>query len=217
MMYLPAAVMGRWFYLYLILNLYCRKIVGFEVHASDDSEHVVNLLRRTALVESLHTLNYMPVLHGENGATLKATTMLAMMRWLGLRASYSRPRVSDHNASVAAMFRTAKYLPQFPTKGFSDLEHAREWASSVVHWYNHDHRHSGVRYVSPAQRHAGEDRNVLQVRHALYQQARGEGPRRWARHTRNWTPITVATLNPERDAVISAATADNVHKTRSAA
>ena len=95
MTYLPATVMGRWFYLYLILDLYSRKIVGFEVHESDDSTHAVNLLRRTALAEGLHTLDYKPVLHGDNGATLKATTVLAMMHWLGLKASYSRPRVSD--------------------------------------------------------------------------------------------------------------------------
>ena len=84
-----------------------------------------------------------------------------------------------------------------------------------MQWYNHDHRHSGIRYVSPAQRHAGDDRNVLQARHALYQQARAQNPQRSARHTRNWNPITVVTLNPERDAVIRATT-ENVHKTRSA-
>ncbi len=176
----------------------------------------MNLLRRTALAEDLHTLDYKPVLHWDNGSTLKATTVLAMMHWLGLRASYSRPRVSDDNAFVEALFRTAKYRPQLPTKGFADLEQAREWASSFVQWYNHDHRRSAIRYVSPAQRHAGEDRDVLRARHALYQRARAENPRRWARHTRNWNPITVVTLNPERDTVIKAAT-ENLHNSRTAA
>lgn len=117
---------------------------------------------------------------------------------------------------MEALFRTAKYRPQFPTKGFSDLEYARQWASSFVHWYNHDHRHSGIRYVSPAQRHAGEDRNVLQARHVLYQQARAQNPRRWTRHTRNWNPIAAVTLNPKRDAVIKAAT-ENLHNAKFAA
>ena len=98
----------------------------------------------------------------------------------------------------------------------TDLEQAREWVSSFGQWYNHDHRHSAIRYVSPAQRHAGEDRVVLQARDALYQQARAENPRRWARHTRNWNPITVVTLNPERDTVIKAAT-ENLHNSRTAA
>ena len=216
MTYLPATVTGRWFFLYLILDLFSRKIVGFEVHETDDSEHAVNLLRRTALAEDLHTLDYKPVLHGDNGSTLKATTVLAMMNWLGLRASYSRPRVSDDNSFVEALFRTAKYRPQFPVKGFADLAQARAWASWFVRWYNHDHRHSGIRYVSPAQRHAGEDHAVLQARHELYQHARARAPRRWARHTRNWNPITVVTLNPERDAVIRAAT-ERLHNSRSAA
>ncbi len=216
MTYLPATVIGRWYFLYLILDLYSRKIVGLEVHERDDSEHAMNLLRRTALAEDLHALDYKPVLHGDNGATLKATTVLAMMNWLGLRASYSRPRVSDDNAFVESLFRTAKYRPQFPAKGFADLDHARQWASSFVQWYNHDHRHSTIRYVSPAQRHAGEDHTVLQARPALYQRAREENPRRWARHTRNWNPISVVTLNPERDAVIKAAT-ENLHNSKSAA
>ena len=139
-----------------------------------------------------------------------------MMHWLGLRASYSRPRLSDDNAFVQALFRTAKYWPQFPTKRFADLKQARTWASPFVHWYNHDHRHSGIRYVSPAQRHAGGDRNVLQACHALYQQARAKNPMRWAQHTRNWNPIAVVTPNPERDAVISAVTG-NPHNPKSAA
>ncbi len=216
MTYLPATLIGRWFYLYVILDLFSRKIVGFEVHESDSSDCAVDLLRRTALAEGLHTLDRKPVLHGDNGSTLKATTVLAMMNWLGLKASYSRPRVSDDNSFVEALFRTAKYRPQFPVKGFSDIEQARAWANWFVSWYNHNHRHSGIRYVSPAQRHAGEDRAVLQARHALYQSARARHPRRWARHTRNWNPITVVTLNPERDVVVRHAI-DNLHKARSAA
>ena len=179
----------------------------------------MNLLRRTTLAEDLHTLDYKPVLHGDNGATLKATTVLAMMHWLGLRASYSRPQVSDDNVFVEALFRTAKYRPQFPVKGFGGLKQAREWASSFVRWYNddhyhdHDHRHSAIRDVSPAQRHDGEDRVALQTHDALYQCGRAENPRRWARNTRHWNPIIVVTLNPERDTVIKAAT-ENLHNSR---
>jgi transposase InsO family protein len=136
MTFLPAAVLGRWFY--LILDLYSRKIVGWEAHESDSSDYAVDLLRRTALAEGLHALAHKPVLHGDNGSTLKATTVLAMLQWLGLKSSYSRPRVSHDNAFVEALFRTAKYRPQFRAKGFADLQNAREWASSLVQWYNHD-------------------------------------------------------------------------------
>ena len=82
------------------------------------------------------------------------------------------------------------------------LDEARAWASHFVHWYNHDHRHSGIRYVSPAQRHAGEDAEILAARHEVYLQARERNPRRWSGATRNWTPIGAVTLNPERDCIV---------------
>ena len=207
MTYLPATVIGQWFHLYLILDLYSRKIVGWEVHDSDDSIHAAHLVRRTALAEGIATLPIKPVLHGDNGATLKATTVLAMLYWLGVKPSYSRPRVSDDNAYAESLFRTAKYRPEFPAKGFVDLAAARAWATNFVRWYNVDHRHSGIRYVSPAQRHAGDDHAILAARHELYVQARERHPARWSGETRNWTPIGAVTLNPERDSVVAMATA----------
>jgi putative transposase len=159
----------------------------------------------TALAEGIHASRPRPVLHGDNGATLKATTVLAMLAWLGIRPSYSRPRVSDDNPFVEALFRTAKYRPAFPPKGFADLAAARQWPTDFVHWYNHEHHHSSIRYVTPAQRHAGQDRALLARRHSLYQHARQHNPRRWTGQTRNWTPVAAVTLNPERDAVIEAA------------
>lgn len=203
MTYLPAQVLGRWFHLYLILDLYSRKIVGWEVHDSDHADHAAHLVRRTALAEGIAALATKPVLHGDNGATLKATTVLAMLNWLGVKPSYSRPRVSDDNAYAESLFRTAKYRPEFPTKGFADLDEARAWAASFVHWYNVDHRHSSIRYVSPAQRHAGDDHDILAARHVLYRKARELNPARWSGNTRNWSHVGVVTLNPERDSVIA--------------
>ncbi len=203
MTFLPAAVIGRWFYLYLILDVYSRKIVGFEVHDSDDATHAAHLAKRTALAEGIHAMPTKPVLHGDNGSTLKATTVLAMLCWLGIKPSYSRPRVSDDNAFVESLFRTAKYRPEFPDHGFADLQQARAWAARFVHWYNHEHKHSAIRYVSPAQRHAGHDHAILAARHELYLQARQRHPRRWSGATRNWTPLGAVTLNPEREAAVS--------------
>ena len=199
--FLPAQLQGRWFYLYLILDLYSRRVVGFEVHDTDSAEHAAHLARRTALAEGVHAMPLRPVLHGDNGATLKATTVLAMLHWLGIKPSYSRPRVSDDNAFAEALFRTAKYRPEFPFKGFADLDAARRWAMRFVQWYNHEHRHSGIRYVTPAQRHAGQDGLVLAARHAVYRRARDHHPQRWSGNTRNWTPVGVVALNPERDAL----------------
>ena len=132
----------------------------------------------------LHGLTQKPVLHGDNGAPLKATTVLVMLHWLGVKPSYSQPWVSDGN--------------------------------TFVRWHNHDHTHSGIRYVSPAQRHAGEDIAILAARHALYEEARERHPRRWSGLTRNWSPIAVVTLNPERDAVVNTALDPSTEKRKSA-
>ena len=80
--------------------------------------HAAHLARRTALSEGIAALSAKPVLHGDNGSTLKATTVLAMLHWLGIKPSYSRPRVSDDNPYAEALFRTAKYRPEFPVSGF---------------------------------------------------------------------------------------------------
>ena len=205
MTYLPAQVTGRWFHLYLILDLYSRKIVGHEVHEEDSADHAAHLVRRTALAEGILAALDKPVLHGDNGATLKATTVLAMLQWLGIKPSYSRPRVSDDNPYAESVFRTAKYRPEFPANGFATLDDARQWAARFVRWYNVEHRHSGIRYVTPAQRHGGHDRAVLGARHALYLRARERHPRRWSGATRNWNPIASVTLNPEREATAGGA------------
>ena len=114
------------------------------------------------------------------------------------------PRVSDDNAYAESLFRTAKYRSEFPAKGFADLAAARAWADHFVHWYNVDHRHSAIAYVSPAQRHAGEEVAILAARHALFLKARDLNPARWSGHTRDWSPTGPVTLNPERDSVVSA-------------
>ena len=172
------------------------------VHATDSADHAALLVKRTALAEGFHGMAEKPVLYGDNGATLKATTVLAMLHRLGIKLYYSRPRVSDDNPYAEALFRTAKYRPEFPSKGFADLYAARAWAMHFVHWYNNDHHHSGIGYVTPAQRHTGQDRALPAARHEVYRQAR---PGRWSSQTRNWTPVGAVTLNPERDAVVQAA------------
>lgn len=219
MTYLPSRVSGQWFYLYLILDLYSRKVVGWEVHAEDDSQHATRLVQRTALAEGIgHAAEgEKTVLHGDNGATLKATSVLAMLKWLGIEPSYSRPRVSDDNAFVESLFRTAKYRPGFPHKGFDTLQAARSWAADFVHWYNMEHRHSGIQYVTPHQRHEGLDKDILAKRDELYRRAQLDNPRRWSGDTRNWEHIDVVTLNPERDEVVNMNMQNNREKTRAAA
>ena len=212
MTYLPAVVTGRWYFLYLILDLYSRKVVGWEVHEEDSADYAAHLVRRTALAEGVLAALPRPVLHGDNGSTLKATTVLAMLNWLGIEPSYSRPRVSDDNPYAESLFRTAKYRPQFPARGFTSLDDARHWAREFVAWYNLEHRHSAIGYVTPAQRHDGQDRKLLAARHSLYLRARERHPRRWSGQTRNWDPVKSVTLNPERESVPTGATTATSNK-----
>jgi len=196
--------MGQWFYLYLILDVFSCKVVAWEVHATDHADHAVRVVKRVALAEGIAGRANKPVLHGDNGATLKATTVLAMLNWLGIKPSYSRPRVSDDNAYAEALFKTATYRPEYPKRGFANLDEARQWAA-FVDWYNYEHRHSGINYVTPAERHTGADRAVLEARSAVYAQAKARCPSRWnGRATRNRDRYEQVTLNPDRDAVCSA-------------
>ena len=134
------------------------------------------VVERAALAEAIAGQPIKPVLHGDNGAILKATTVLGMLNWLGIKPLYSRPRVSDDNAFAEALFKSAKYRPEYPKRGFADLEEARRWEAAFVLWYDHEHRHSGIHYVTPAERHDGRDRTALEARKAFYTRAKGPLP-----------------------------------------
>ena len=111
------------------------------------------------------------------------------------------PPRADDNAFVESLFKTVKYRPEFPVQGMQSLAHARQWAAEFAHWYNHVHRHSGIQYVTPHQRHTDQDIEILRKRRQVYEQARQTMPARWSRHTRNWHHIDHVALNPERISV----------------
>ena len=127
---------------------------------------------------------------------MKGSTMLATLQRLGVVASFSRPSVSDDNPFAEALFRTLKYRPGYPRKPFADIDAARAWVEGFVAWYNEEHLHSGIRYVTPADRHARRDPAILAKRHELYTQAKKRTPQRWTGPTRNWSPIGAVYLNP---------------------
>jgi hypothetical protein len=137
---------------------------------------VVSLVRRAALTEGLHAFTGKPILHGDNGATRKATTVFVMLNWLGIASSHSRPRVSNNNPYAGHCSAPLNTAPEFPERGFSDLDAARDWAGRLVHWYNHEHRHSAIRYITPAERYAGADHALLRAPHDLYQRAQRQPP-----------------------------------------
>jgi transposase InsO family protein len=191
--YLPGPLRGLFFYLYLIVDLYSRKIVGWEVHEQESAAHAAALVQRAVLAEG--DLQRPRVLHADNGSPQRGSTLLATLQALGITPSYSRPRGWDGNAVSRALFGTCKYRPDYRAGGFESLQAARQWGLRFVHWYNHEHRHSAIRFVTPHQRHSGQEQALLAERQALYHQAKARHPRRWSGAIRNWTPIRAVTLN----------------------
>ena len=197
--YLPGPIKGIYYYLYLIIDIYSRKIVGYEVHDCESADFAAELVEKTVIKEGC--LMKPLVLHSDNGSPMKAQTMLDKLYQLGITPSRSRPRVSNDNPFSEALFRTLKYCPIWPSSGFKALQDARRWTGDFVNMYNSKHRHSAIKFVTPDQRHSGKDAAILKNRDEVYAKARAANPRRWSKHTRDWTPVGDVALNPERSDV----------------
>lgn len=192
--YLPTPVRGLFFYLYLILDIWSRKIVGWAVYDGESAERAAALF--TATCGQHHVDPRGIVLHADNGGPMKGATMVVTLERLGVLASFSRPSVSNDNPFSESLFRTLTYRPEYPTQPFADLAAARAWVRAFVRWYNTEHLHSAIRFVTPDDRHAGRDVARRAARHLVYERARDKTPDRWSGNTRNWTPVNVVELNP---------------------
>ena len=194
--YLPTAIRGVFFYLYLFMDIYSRKIIGWQVYEQENSEWAAQILHDIALREGIAPDQV--TLHSDNGGPMKGATMLATLQTLGIMPSFSRPAVSNDNPYSESIFKTLKYRPEYPAQPFGDLAEARQWVAGFVDWYNFEHRHSAIQFVTPAQRHAGLDTAILTHRKAVYEAAKARHPERWSRETRNWKPVQVVYLNPDK-------------------
>ena len=195
--WLKSPVRGQYYYLYMMVDVFSRKVTAWEVYEMECGEYASQLLQRGVLVEGCSST--LQCLHADNGAIQKSSTLRAKMEWLGIEPSYSRPRVSNDNALSEALFRTTKYRPDFPHDGFESLEKARQWCATFVQWYNEEHKHSAIKFVTPAERHRGDDLQILAKRDELYRQAKAANPSRWSGNTRNWQRQDVMVLNPDNE------------------
>ena len=194
--YLKSSVRGEFYYLYLVVDLFSRMIVGWAVHDVESSE-----LAGAVILEACMRHGADPqklVLHSDNGGPMKGATMLATLQWLGIVPSFSRPSVKDDNPFSEALFRTLKYRPEYPSTPFQSIEKAAAWVKKFVRWYSFEHRHSGIRFVTPASRHYGEDDSILEKRKEVYEEARRANPSRWTKGIRNWERIPEVRLNPAK-------------------
>ena len=194
--YLPTAIKGIFLYLYLVMDIYSRKIVGWQVYEEESSTLAGELM--TDICQREDILPNQVTLHSDNGGPMKGATMLATLQELGVIPSFSRPSVSNDNPYSESLFRTLKYMPEYPDRPFVGLLAARTWVRGFVDWYNHEHLHSAINFVTPEQRHQGLDKQILAKRKQVYEQAKSIHPERWSGDTRKWEPVEEVYLNPEK-------------------
>jgi len=195
--YLRGPVRGAFFYFYVVMDVWSRKIVAWTVRAHESAEHAQAMIAGACKREGVRRDQL--VIHSDNGAPMKAATLLAFLQGIGVVPSFSRPSVSNDNPYSESLFRTTKYRPEFPRKPFASLEQACRWATWFVNWYNTEHRHSAIKFVTPQQRHDGEDVELLARRTALYEAAKARNPNRWTGDTRDWGRPEEVVLNPAAD------------------
>ena len=194
--YLRSTVTGQFFYLYMVLDVWSRKVMAATVFSKESGQNSALLF-----VEAFHRHGVDPkglVLHADNGGPMKGSTMLATLQRLGVVPSFSRPGVSNDNPFSESLFRTLKYRPEYPSRPFASEYGAQRWVDAFVHWYNTEHLHSEIRFVTPEDRHSGREVVKLYKRREVYEQARQKNPCRWTQQLRNWEPIEVVRLNPDR-------------------
>jgi len=197
--YLPTSVKGSFLYLYLVMDIYSRKIVGWQVYENESSAQAADLMTDICQREGIEPNQV--TLHSDNGSPMKGATMLATLQQLGVIPSFSRPSVSNDNPYSESLFRTLKYRPEYPEQPFSTLAVARDWVHAFANWYNKEHLHSAIKFITPEQRHASKDEEILTRRKAVYQQAKSRNPNRWSGEIRNWDKVEEVYLNPENQKI----------------
>lgn len=194
--YLRSNIRGKYFYLYLFIDIFSRKIVGYNVFEDQTAEHAADVVSCAYVTEGV--IRDQITLHSDNGSPMKGATMLATLEMLGIASSFSRPSVSDDNPYSEAAFKTLKYCPQYPSNPFESTEEALAWVVKFVEWYNNIHNHSGINFVTPSARHDGKDAEILEKRKAVYEIARQKNPSRWSKQTRDWSRVGKVYLNSKR-------------------
>jgi len=192
--WLKTDVMGIYYYLYMIIDIWSRMIVHWEIHEKESSELSSKMLQRLNGKKNLHGV----ILHSDNGSPMKGYTMLSKMYSLNVMPSFSRPRVSEDNPYSESLFKTLKYRPSYPGK-FSSIEDAQLWVKGFVYWYNREHMHSRIGFVTPHERHYAKDIEILKTRRETYLKAYEKNPGRWSRKPKSWEHEKVVGINYQHD------------------
>lgn len=190
--WLKSSVQGKYYYAYVIEDLYDRSIVSWAIHENESTEHATALFQEATRKE-----NATPeFVHSDNGNAMKGLTLVAFYYRLGIVPSFSRPRVSDDNPFIESFFKTLKYSCGYP-RFFTDLAHVRRWFATFIDWYNTKHMHSGLSYVTPFQKRNGQHQSIFAQRNTVIAVAKEAHPERWgSRNAKQYHAALMEMLNP---------------------
>lgn len=201
--YLKTDIKGRYYYLYMVIDIFSRFIVAGYVYEYESGETAAEFMNSAYLNVDIN--NERPIIHSDNGSPMRSGNLRTTLESLGVAPSFSRPRTSNDNPFSEAAFKTLKYVPDYPKSGFSSMEEANEWVEKFINWYNNEHMHSGIKYCTPSQRHQNKDKEVLRKRREVLEEARSEKPNRWIKKkVRNLDYISEVSINKEKDKKIIA-------------
>jgi putative transposase len=172
----PGLELGHHFYLYVLLDIFSRYVVGWLVASTENAGLASALIEETC--DKYGIARDTLTLHSDRGSPMRAKTTAELLADLGVAASFSRPRVSNDNPFSEAQFKTLKYRPEFPAR-FDGIEHARVHLHCFFGWYNDEHRHSGIGFMTPAAVHFGQAAAMQQQRAAVLAAAYRAHPERF--------------------------------------
>jgi putative transposase len=202
--FLPTTVRGVWLYLYLVVDVWSRKVVAWDVAEVESAQIAADLVQRACLKERYHRpsgfgsrqCQQQPlILHADNGNAMRGATLESRLEEMGVLRSFSRPRVSNDNPYSESLFRTVKYRPDYPSRPFASKDEACEWVALFVDWYNHRHHHSAIKFVTPHQRHSDTANAICKQRAEVYEKARRANPTRWSGAIRCWSQPAEVWIN----------------------
>ena len=188
--WLRTDVKGFFYYAYVVIDVFSRAIVGWSIEDCESPDHAQKLFERI-----ITKLGIKPqFVHADNGGPMRGVSLVAFLTELQVGLTHSRPRVSDDNPYIESFFRTVKYHVSFPSN-FPSLQGARDWLALFIDWYNTQHRHSGIGYVTPLQKHHGLDIQLLESRQETLNMAARAHPERFVRGPKTVAQPRVVYLN----------------------
>jgi putative transposase len=167
---------GLYYYLYVIIDIFSRYVVGWMIAELESAELAEQLIGEACVKQGVQRAQL--TVHADNGSPMIAKSVATLLADLGVAKSHSRPHVSNDNPYSEAQFKTLKYHPDYPER-FGSVPDARNWARTFFHWYNHEHHHTGLGLLTPADVHAGQAEAIRQKRQAVLQRAFEAHPERF--------------------------------------